>query len=381
MLFWLLCIALVLLALGVVVRPLIATDASPSEAGPSPEQAFYADQLRQLDREIERGVIEPPAAEEARAEIGRRLLREADAKTDAVSRRSRSRPLVAAFCSVAVLALSFGGYLALGSPSMEDQPLAARLNVDPRQASVPVLIARAEQRLREAPDDIAGWRALGPIYLRTGDYDAAIGAFQRVIELGGENAADLSRLAEAMMAKADGEVTADAQDALRRSVALEPSEPRANYLLAVAKAQDGDRDGAIADFAALVETLPEDSPWHAAALQAVQIASAEPAAPSGSSLEAPRPNDTQELSADPAIVSMVEGLAQRLDAQGGTVDEWQRLIRSRTVLGQREAAARTVAEALAAFPAGSEQAASIASFAEDLGLDAATSAASTTGDR
>jgi hypothetical protein len=39
-----------------------------------------------------------------------------------------------------------------------------------------------------------------------------------------------------------------------------------------------------------------------------------------------------------AIKGMVEGLAARLDAQGGTPDEWGRLIRSYVVLGEREKA-------------------------------------------
>ena len=34
-----------------------------------------------------------------------------------------------------------------------------------------------------------------------------------------------------------------------------------------------------------------------------------------------------------AILGMVEGLAARLDSQGGSVDDWMRLIRSYTVLG------------------------------------------------
>jgi cytochrome c-type biogenesis protein CcmH len=50
------------------------------------------------------------------------------------------------------------------------------------------------------------------------------------------------------------------------------------------------------------------------------------------------------------IVRMVSGLAARLEAQGGTADEWTRLMRSYMVLGQRDkavAAARRARQALA----------------------------------
>ena len=39
-----------------------------------------------------------------------------------------------------------------------------------------------------------------------------------------------------------------------------------------------------------------------------------------------------------AIAGMVASLAARLDAQGGSPDEWARLIRSYAVLGQRDKA-------------------------------------------
>jgi cytochrome c-type biogenesis protein CcmH len=47
---------------------------------------------------------------------------------------------------------------------------------------------------------------------------------------------------------------------------------------------------------------------------------------------------------------MVAGLASRLEAEGGTADDWARLMRSYAVLGQRDkamAAAQRAREALA----------------------------------
>ena len=39
-----------------------------------------------------------------------------------------------------------------------------------------------------------------------------------------------------------------------------------------------------------------------------------------------------------AIAGMVDGLSKRLTEKGGTIDEWTRLVRSRLVLGQKDAA-------------------------------------------
>lgn len=44
----------------------------------------------------------------------------------------------------------------------------------------------------------------------------------------------------------------------------------------------------------------------------------------------------QAAAAPPEIVAMVEGMAERLNQNGGTPEEWERLIRSYAVLGDRE---------------------------------------------
>jgi cytochrome c-type biogenesis protein CcmH len=51
-----------------------------------------------------------------------------------------------------------------------------------------------------------------------------------------------------------------------------------------------------------------------------------------------------------AIAGMVDGLAARLAAEGGTLEEWTRLVRSRLVLGQTELAQSAYDAAREAYP-------------------------------
>ena len=65
--------------------------------------------------------------------------------------------------------------------------------------------------------------------------------------------------------------------------------------------------------------------------------------------EAVRQGGESQMGAED-IARMVSGLAGRLEAQGGTADEWARLMRSYVVLGQRDkavAAAQRARQALA----------------------------------
>jgi cytochrome c-type biogenesis protein CcmH len=68
---------------------------------------------------------------------------------------------------------------------------------------------------------------------------------------------------------------------------------------------------------------------------------------------------------------MVDGLAARLAAQGGSAEEWGRLVRARAVLGDKAAAQDALLRAriaLAADPAGR---ASVETIARDSGLEVA----------
>ncbi|TGS96438.1 c-type cytochrome biogenesis protein CcmI, partial [Mesorhizobium sp. M8A.F.Ca.ET.213.01.1.1] len=93
----------------------------------------YRDQLSELDRDVARGLIQPGEAEEARAEIGRRILRLGPSAQSGVevSRPSRTARLVATAAVLVVPLVSWGLYGALGSPDLPSQPLAERLAKSP----------------------------------------------------------------------------------------------------------------------------------------------------------------------------------------------------------------------------------------------------------
>src|ERR1700733_11183052 len=73
MLFGLICVVLVSLVLAVVGLPLLA-DADVLPARGQYDRAVYRDQLREVERDLARGVLTPAEADAARLEIQRRLL-------------------------------------------------------------------------------------------------------------------------------------------------------------------------------------------------------------------------------------------------------------------------------------------------------------------
>ncbi len=71
---------------------------------------------------------------------------------------------------------------------------------------------------------------------------------------------------------------------------------------------------------------------------------------------------------DAAVRGMVEALDRRLGAKGGSPDEWMRLVRSYSVLGEREQAERALDRARMALAANGEALARLDGLARDLGL-------------
>jgi cytochrome c-type biogenesis protein CcmH len=367
MLFWIIAALLTLGACLAVLLPL--TRAKGAAESGSHDLEVYRDQLAELERDASRGLIGAAEAEEARAEIGRRILKAHDAEKRAERGTGRA-PRWAAFAVVlAVPVVSWGAYALLGSPRLPAQPLAARLERDPAQNTVEELVARAEAHLRANPSDGRGWEVLAPIYSRIGRHDEAVAAWKNAIRLNGTSAARQAGLGEALAARGGGVVSAEAQAAFERALALAPGDPRARFYLATGYAQEGRLADAADEWRKLAAEAPTDSPWRSAAEQALQQAEQELAA-----AEAPGP-DAADVDAAAGmgasqraemIETMVASLDERLRANPDDREGWKRLVRSYMVLGRPDDARDALRRGVAGL--GSEGAEELKEFAAELGV-------------
>jgi cytochrome c-type biogenesis protein CcmH len=341
-------------------RTLAFTDAADAAS-------LYRDQIAEIDRDLGRRLIGPQEADAARAEAGRRLLRAAGdeagpaAETESSLRRRRASSALALSCVPLLALVVYGAY---GSPAQPDLPLAARLKASPEQQDFSVALARIESYLAANPTDARGWAVIAPVYLRQGRAEDAARAFGNAVRFGEPDAELLAGQGEAQVLAAGGVVTADARETLSKAVARDPKNARARYFLAIGKEQDGDNAGAAQALRALVADAPGEAGW--LAMVRDRLALLEGDASRGAIAALP-PQDQQA-----AIRGMVEGLAARLAQGGGSLDEWMRLIRSQTVLGNREeakAALATARQRLAGDPTTPPQ---LDSLAAELGLKAAS---------
>lgn len=361
--FWIVAGLLTLGASLAVLLPLTAPARRDDERGR--DLAVYRDQLAELERDKARGLIAAEAAEEARAEIGRRILRLGDRADD--SAVSRASPLYRYGVAAAVLFVplaSWGMYAALGSPDMPAQPLSARLDRAPSESGVNELMARAEAHLREKPQDARGWSVVAPVYLRLGRYAEAATAYANASRYGGATADRESGLGEALAGAAGGAITPEARAAFERALKLEPKHPLARFQLAAADAQGGRTAEATAAWTALLADLPADSPWRQVVAQAVE--SVQLSQPSGEQVADARAMPEADRSA--MIEGMVAGLDRKLRENPQDPEGWMRLVRSYMVLERPDAARDALSRGRQALGAESEDGRKLVAFAQSLGL-------------
>jgi cytochrome c-type biogenesis protein CcmH len=332
-------------AVFIVLWPLGRARLAPVSGG---DLAVYRDQMRELERDRLAGLIGAGEADAARVEISRRLLAAADAQSvPSASPAPWRRRFIAV---AALLALPVGAvalYLALGFPSLPDQPLAAR-TLGPEHRSIAALVAQVEDRLERNPQDGRGWEVIGPVYMRLGRFDDAVKARRNAVRLLGATPAREGDLGEALVAAANGVVTADAKAAFDRALALDARDPRAKFFTGLAAQQDGNNAGAAAIWNDLLAPAPADAPWANVVRQSLarlENAKPQPAAPGPSAADVAAAADMLPEARMQMVRGMVERLAERLARDGSDLDGWVRLVRAHLVLGEHERARGAAADA------------------------------------
>lgn len=343
MVIWIVLSAMTALSVMAVLWPLSRRYAVSRQT--DPETRFYHDQIAEIERDRDRGVLMPDEAEAAKAEAGRRLLRAtgthgghyAPLGEPALRRRRAASAL--ALSGIPILALAVYG--AYGSPHLLSHPPASEARANAGELDLAAALGQIESHLKQNPQDGRGWEVVAPVYLRLGRIDDAVRAYEAALRHLGPDAARLANYGEALVFAKDGLVTAEAQDAFERAVRADRGVVKARFYLARAAEQDGRQDKARQAYADLLAEAPPDAPWaDAVRRELVRLG--------GQAQVAGRAPTPQIDGAD--IARMVSGLAERLESQGGTAEEWARLMRSYAVLGQKDnaaAAARRARQALA----------------------------------
>ncbi|MBR0905709.1 c-type cytochrome biogenesis protein CcmI [Bradyrhizobium liaoningense] len=332
------------------------------------EVAVYKDQLAEIERDLGAGLIAAPEAEAARVEISRRLLAAAGSEAALEPKSSVKWRRAAALVALIGLPLvAIGVYVPLGSPRLQDFPLAQRER-GPGSNTLENLVVQVEQHLEKNPTDGRGWNVLGPVLQRLGRFDDAVRAYRNSLTYNGETSERRADLGEALSAAAGGVVTAEAKTEFERAHALDADDPKANYFLGVAAEQDGRKDDAANIWRALLAKAPADAPWRPLVQSSLaRVGGGTMPALSDETIAATK--DMAEGDRNAMVRGMVDRLATRLKQNGDDVDGWLRLVRAYLVMGDRDKAVGASADARQAVAGNADRLRQLNEGLKTLGLD------------
>lgn len=391
--FWMLAGLLSLLIGGALV---LAAWRSRDEANPAAayDLQVYRDQLREIDKDLARGVLTEDEAERTRTEVARRVL-EADRALQAGgggAHAGRGQRIAVLVGAAGIIAGSFGLYWVLGAPGYPDLPIDTRISLveqarserpsqleveagipqqtredpDPRRAE---LVEELRQTMQDHPDEPEGLRLLAFEEARIGNYVAARTAQQHLLEVLGDGATAEQRLdlAEMMFLAAGGYISPEAEELLNAVLREDPMNGAARYYVGLMYAQQGRPDLGYPIWRNLLAESEPDAPWLTPIREQIEIVAAmagddisveqlpQPPLPNRPDQPGPTAADIEAAGAMSAedrqamIENMVAGLSERLANEGGTPEEWARLISAYIVLGQPERALPIYQEALRVF--------------------------------
>lgn len=409
---WIVGAALVAIVGLALAAPMWRTRAGlAAPLGPARDVAVYRDQLRGIEADAAAGRLGAEEAARLRAEVGRRLL-----EADRAERRATPAAAPAATgpgrlvlsLALAGLAAVLAGALALygwlGAPDMPDAPRSARLEAAqaryaarPSQVEAEAAAPRPPVPAPQAPQDFLdlmeqlrarmaetpeprGLRMLADYEARLGNLAAAQDAFRRLIALepGAASADDHVGLATLMIETAGGLISPEAEAEIDAALASDPRHPQARFLLGLLYGQTGRPDRTFEIWRGLLEEGPPGAPWLGPIRQSIaelawlagdpgyQPPAAAPGPDAGAiaAAEAMTPEDRAAM-----IAGMVAGLEDRLAREGGSAEEWARLVTALSVQGESARAGAILAEARGLFAEDAQALATLAQAAREAGLE------------
>lgn len=413
MLFWIITGVIAFIVAVLLARALVM-----GRAGDEPPAAYdlrvYRDQLKEVEKDLARGVINAEDAERTKAEISRRILA-ADAQVqaggDTGGQPQGAGRLLAVVLGMALVAGSVGLYLNLGVPGYGDLGLKTRIEAAkqrhanrPSQAEMEArmppgnlmgdpspeyvaLVEKLRAAVAQRPEELQGYMLLARNEAALGNFKAAYEAKAKVLELKGENAQaqDYLDYADMLILATNGYVSPQAENALLSALEQEPRNAPARYYMGMMLIQTGRPDQAFRTWSALLREGPADAPWiapiRAQIMEVAARAGVEytlpplaPAGPMAGGLSGPSKEDieaAQDMTPEEQqdmIRGMVSQLSDRLATEGGTPAEWSRLISAYGVLGETDRARAIWNEAKEVFADRPEDLATIRAGAQRAGL-------------
>lgn len=248
-LFWVICVAMLAIALLYVLPPALraaASQATEETARRNANIAIYRDQLAELEADLRNGIVSQEQYAQDRDDVERRLLEDtttekASKKPVAISADTRKHAYMLGV-GLALVAVIF--YLRVGNPdgitntatastaNTPTAPATAAAGGERSAAQIEANVAALAKRLQSNPSDVQGWTMLARSYSSLERYGEAAGAYARLTELTPNDADLWAEYAFAVAMASGRKLEGKPMELIDHALKIDPNNPRALGLAA-----------------------------------------------------------------------------------------------------------------------------------------------------
>ena len=373
---------------------------------PNSDLEVYKDQLLNIDKELSRGIIAIDEAERIKAEVSRRILELGKRKQFVLKKETKVSGLI--FSTIFLIILIVGGsfiYQEFGAPGYANisqsqriknanellkgratqekllQDRGSQQNFKTPEGNYGELVKKLRQKVAERPTDLEGLKLLAGIEAKIGNIDEAVKAQQQFLKVLGDSASDLDffNLADLLINQVDGVVSPESEKALRSALRINPQNGGAMYYIGLMLAQNDRPDLALRLWKQLLKSENLEAPWIPLIRDdierlAVLAGDTKFKSPLIELTPGPTAEDVDIASKmsneerQEMIRGMVSRLSERLSTDGGSPNEWARLINALGVLGEIQSAKSAWKEAKNIFKGSPTSLEILNTAAQNIGL-------------
>lgn len=266
--FWIICALLVLLALWFLLPAFLQQgEETKTDDRRAANLLVYQDQYQELEADLKNGLIVQEQFQQEKDELERRVLDDVKAKNADSPAPSPAGRKVGYAVAAAIPIVAVTLYFVVGTPkALSPSAIASQMpgpgaeSGDARsQQQMEANVAKLAERLKQNPNDAAGWQMMGRSYMTLERYSEAADAYQRATELNDKDAALLADYAAALAMANDRQLAGKPTEALDRALQLDPTNQKALDLAGSAAYQAGNYQKAIDYWQKLLKVLPPGS--------------------------------------------------------------------------------------------------------------------------
>jgi cytochrome c-type biogenesis protein CcmH len=204
---------------------------------------LYHEHKKEIEKDYGEGGIDEENYQYLLAELDNTLLQDIESTSKEVKIATNARsysPFWPLGLSVFIIIFSVALYDKQGSYKLitelptghgQQETMSQEKMLQQRENEAMAHIEKLQQHIESNPEDSEAWYNLGQTYVAVGAFDEAVAAFTQVIKIEGEHADILGAIAQALYYKNDQKISAQVQEYIDKSLALDINDASTNILL------------------------------------------------------------------------------------------------------------------------------------------------------